>query len=45
MDYNPAEIEKTIGPKSKIAVINSDDEKGINSAVDYLVSLGHREMA
>jgi len=44
MDYNPAEIEKILNPKARIAVINSDDEKGINSAVDYLVSLGHRRI-
>jgi family./Bacterial regulatory proteins, lacI family. len=44
MDYNPSEIQKIINPKAKIGVINSDDEKGIYKAVDYLVSLGHRRI-
>lgn len=44
MDYNPAEIEEMVNSRARIGVINSDDEKGIFSAVDYLVSLGHRKI-
>ena len=44
MDCDPEEIQKIANPKARIAVINSDDEKGIHAAVDYLVELGHREI-
>ena len=41
VDYDPGEIKRIMRPDAKIAVINSDDEKGINECVDHLVSLGH----
>lgn len=44
MDYDPEEIRELISAKARIAVVNLDDEKGIYAAVDYLVSLGHREI-
>lgn len=44
MDSDPEAIRKIINAKARVAVINSNDEKGIFEAVDYLVSLGHREI-
>jgi LacI family transcriptional regulator len=44
MDYSPSQIEKTINPKARIGVFNFNDEKGVNSVVDHLVSLGHRRI-
>jgi len=44
MDYDPAGIEKIVHPMARIGIVNFDDEKGISSAVDYLVSLGHRRI-
>lgn len=44
IDYDPSVIEKTMGPEARIAVVDLNDEKGINEAVDYLVSLGHRRI-
>ena len=41
VDYDPVEIKRIMRPDAKIAVINLDDEKGINACVDYLVSQGH----
>ncbi len=44
VDYDPNEIDKLISADSKIAVINSNDRKGISQCVDELVSLGHKKI-
>lgn len=44
VDYDPDEIKGIMRNDGSISVINSNDEKGINACVDYLVSLGHTEI-
>lgn len=42
VDYDPDEILLMNRADARIAVINADNEGGINACVDYLVSNGHR---
>lgn len=44
VDYDPDEIRSIMREDGSISVINSNDEKGINACVDYLVSLGHTQI-
>lgn len=44
VDYDPEEVGRIMPKDGSISVINSDDEKGISTAVDYLVSLGHSKI-
>jgi LacI family transcriptional regulator len=41
VDYDPEEIKAIMPKDAKIAVINSNDVKGMESCVDELVALGH----
>jgi LacI family transcriptional regulator len=44
VDYDPDEIRSIMREDGSISVINSNDEKGINACVDYLVSLDIRRL-
>jgi LacI family transcriptional regulator len=44
VDFDPEEIKSIMPRNAQIAVINSNDSKGIEACVDQLVSLGHKEI-
>ena len=44
VDYDPEEIKSIMPKNAKIAVITSDDVKGIHNCVDELVSRGHTKI-
>lgn len=43
IDYSPDEIVQRI-KKGKIAVINSTDDEGTRRMIEYLISLGHKDI-
>ncbi|MCX7773424.1 MAG: LacI family transcriptional regulator [Clostridia bacterium] len=44
VDYDPDEVKKLMPKDAKMVVVNSDDRKGMSACVDYLVSLGHKQI-